>query len=47
MQRLAVQKMQRLAVQKIDRIIAEINCLGEPIITLKLTGLYAQPHVPI
>jgi hypothetical protein len=39
--------MQRLAVQKIGEIIAEINGLGVPIITPKLSGLYAQLHWPI
>jgi hypothetical protein len=39
--------MQRLAVQKIGEIIAEINGLGVPIITPKLSGLYAQLHLPI
>jgi hypothetical protein len=37
--------MQLLAVQKIGMIIAEINWLSEPIITPKLTWLYAQPNV--
>jgi hypothetical protein len=36
--------MQRLAVQKIGSIIAELDCIGEPIITPKFTWLYGLPY---